>query len=263
MKVLLLGGGKGKSLWPISRDNLPKQFSKILFEKSLFQRTIEFLREVVNVNDIFVIAPEKFKFFVKNQSMEILKTSSVNHIVEKESRGTLKAVSLGISHLIQNDVSENEIVIILNSDQIWKTSVNNFSNAVSEVTSNIPFGKIACFISSKSRDLRDKVEFEDIKNSIFGQFIGFSQKSKFSNLGIYVSFLRCFRDLIQDVFSSALETIIENDSFDGITFEDTISRKPQNILTFNWDVEVIDIDSISDISKVIDVDRSGNFLSGD
>ncbi len=263
MKVVLLCGGKGMSLWPISRDNLPKQFSKVIFEKSLFQRTIELVKELVSANDIFVIAPEEFKFFIKTQSVEVLKVSSVNHIVEKEPKGTLKAVSVGISYFIQNEVSEDETVLILNSDQVWKVSFDEFSNTISKVVLNIPFGKVVCLVSNKSKKLKDKVELYTSKGAMFGKFVRFNEKSRFSNLGVYISSLRGFRDIIQGAFSKSLETIVQEDVLDGVPFEEVISRRSEEVLVFNWDVEIVDIDSISDISDIIGCDRNGNFVSGD
>jgi len=41
MKTLILAGGSGTRLWPLSREFLPKQFIKLLDDKSLFQKTVE------------------------------------------------------------------------------------------------------------------------------------------------------------------------------------------------------------------------------
>ncbi|MEN2998104.1 MAG: sugar phosphate nucleotidyltransferase [Brevinematia bacterium] len=263
MKVLILCGGKGKTLWPISRDNVPKQFSKTIFSQSLFQKTLELWREVVPSEDIFAIAPEEFRFFVKSQSIEVFRTSPVNYIPEKDSKGTLKAVAMGILFLTQREVSDSETVIVCNSDQVWRVTLEEFHKTVYHLIDNLPPGKVLCVASSRSKHLKDKIETEGVKGSAFRKFVKFSRASNLSNVGVYISYLGTFRRIIQETLVRSIESIIEEESFNNVAFEEVIAKSSENVLVYNWDIEVVDIDNISDVSILIDKDQNGNFFSGD
>ena len=54
MKAIILAGGSGERLWPLSRKNYPKQFLKLNGDKSLLQQTAERLLSVVSIEDIVV-----------------------------------------------------------------------------------------------------------------------------------------------------------------------------------------------------------------
>lgn len=265
MKVVILCGGKGKTLWPISRESVPKQFSKTIFDKSLFQRTLSLWTNYVPISDIFAVAPEEFKFFVKSQSIEVLNGSSVSQIFEKKPEGTLKAVCNALLSLTLNEVKDYEIVVIMNSDQIWKITEEKFLEIIEILSTNVGTDKVVLLASTRSKSLKDKIEvdFNSRKDSHFKNFVKFSKSSKFSNVGLYVSSLKGFKDLIQIGFSKSLESIIEDSGMRGISFEEAISKLPERCLVYLSDVEVIDMDSIEDISRLVDKDKSGNFFTGD
>mgnify|MGYP000043815719 CR=1 FL=1 len=52
MKILMTAGGQGTKIWPFSRKNSPKQFQKIIGDKSTFSHNIEMLLEKANYNTI-------------------------------------------------------------------------------------------------------------------------------------------------------------------------------------------------------------------
>ena len=69
---VILAGGSGTRLWPLSRDNYPKQFLRLYNEKSLLQNTVERIKIIFDIDtDIIVVANEDYKFIIKNQLEEI------------------------------------------------------------------------------------------------------------------------------------------------------------------------------------------------
>lgn len=263
MKVIILCGGKGRTLWPISRDNIPKQFSRLIFDKSLFERTLEIWSELSPAEDILAVAPQDNKFFIKSQSIEVFKTKHIKHLQEPYARGTLKAVAYAILNLIQNEVSNSEIIVISNSDQIWRIDKENFSKMFNNTINKLPPDKIIAIASSKAKFLKDKILTEKVNNSSLQKFLSFSKTSNLSNIGLYISYLSVFRDIIQRAYSKSIESIIEDETLDGVRFEDAISRVPENILVDDWKVDVIDIDNLDDISLLLDKDKNGNYIKGD
>lgn len=65
MKVIILAGGSGTRLWPLSRGRYPKQFIKLQGNKpSLFQEAFNRSMLLADVDDIYVVTNEKYKFLV-------------------------------------------------------------------------------------------------------------------------------------------------------------------------------------------------------
>lgn len=79
MKFIITAGGQGTKLWPLSRDNYPKQFNKLIGDKTLFQLNVEALLTRYSPNDIFVSVSEKYVDYVRIQAPLI---PLENYIVE-------------------------------------------------------------------------------------------------------------------------------------------------------------------------------------
>ena len=54
-KVIILAGGRGKRLWPISKENLPKQFLPLITKESMLEITIKRAMKIVDPKNIYII----------------------------------------------------------------------------------------------------------------------------------------------------------------------------------------------------------------
>ena len=96
MKTLILAGGKGTRLWPLSRELMPKQFIK-LFSESLFQKTVRRALYHSSPDEIYVITNKEYRFRVLDDLEELgVKIPEENVILEPEAKNTLPAICLGI-----------------------------------------------------------------------------------------------------------------------------------------------------------------------
>ncbi|MFH7835468.1 MAG: sugar phosphate nucleotidyltransferase [Candidatus Aenigmatarchaeota archaeon] len=67
MKPIILAGGSGTRLWPLSRRKFPKQFLKFDSDKSLFQETIERLINSLAFKDCIIVTNKDYKFLIFDQ----------------------------------------------------------------------------------------------------------------------------------------------------------------------------------------------------
>lgn len=116
MKSIVLAGGSGTRMWPLSREQYPKQFLKF-GKTSLFQDTIERCLEISNISDIFVVTNEPQKFFVSGQIKEMgYDISKDNILIEPKGKNTLPAICLGMKKI--EDMFGRSIVGIFPSDHL-------------------------------------------------------------------------------------------------------------------------------------------------
>lgn len=108
MKVIILAGGSGTRLWPLSRDRYPKQFIKLQGRKeSLFQETFNRSLLLANIDDIYVVTNERYKFLVMGAVDELgYEYCEDNILVEPEPKNTLPAIYAGINEIIKKVMTQ-------------------------------------------------------------------------------------------------------------------------------------------------------------
>ena len=112
---VILAGGSGSRLWPLSRNLHPKQFINLINETTLFQDTI--LRLPKDTLEPIVICNEEHRFLAAEQLRQINK-SSQGIIIEPEGRNTAPAVTLASLKLI-NDYKDATI-LVLPADHLFR-----------------------------------------------------------------------------------------------------------------------------------------------
>jgi mannose-1-phosphate guanylyltransferase/mannose-6-phosphate isomerase len=98
MKVIILAGGSGTRLWPLSRERYPKQFVKLPGAKrSLFQESFCRGLLLAGPSDIYVVTNLDYKFLIMGQVEELGCDYGEDRIlVEPEAKNTLPAVCAGV-----------------------------------------------------------------------------------------------------------------------------------------------------------------------
>jgi mannose-1-phosphate guanylyltransferase/mannose-6-phosphate isomerase len=71
MYTLILAGGKGTRLWPLSRELMPKQFIRFFNGNSLFQMTVRRALLLSSPDEIYVVANREYKFRVLDDLSDI------------------------------------------------------------------------------------------------------------------------------------------------------------------------------------------------
>ena len=103
MKTIILAGGTGSRLWPLSRKRFPKQFVRIQNkETSLFQDTFLRAHKLSPVEDIYVVTNQDYQFIVKGEIQALgLAVHEGNILIEPEAKNTLPAIYAAVHEINQ------------------------------------------------------------------------------------------------------------------------------------------------------------------
>ena len=136
-------GGSGTRLWPLSRKSYPKQFVKILGDKSLFQQTaIRFNGSgLLQFSDPLIVTNENFRFTVVQQLSDLnMRASQI--ILEPQPKNTAPAILAAASLALTRD--ENALLFIAASDHRIDED-EKFSESIQRAIPSVLDGKIATF----------------------------------------------------------------------------------------------------------------------
>ena len=110
MKCLILAGGSGDSLWPLSRKNYPKQFMNIKEGRSLLQETV--VRNMPFCDEFVIVTKESYRNIVNGQ-MKAFQSLKYRLILEGSPKGTAAAIMLG--NMFCN---QSELVFVVTADHL-------------------------------------------------------------------------------------------------------------------------------------------------
>ena len=119
MKVIVLAGGKGTRLWPLSRGSCPKQFLYFGDQYSLLQKTLMRFIGICSQQDIVILTNQSYYDLVYSQCLQIDQNCCYNILVEPESKNTGPAIALGIKYLQESQgLSSDEVILVAPSDHL-------------------------------------------------------------------------------------------------------------------------------------------------
>ena len=126
---VILCGGSGTRLWPLSRKSFPKQFLSLSDNKnSLLQNTQIRLRKLKNIQKPIIVCNEEHRFLVAEQMRSInIKPDSI--LLEPFGKNTAPAITLAALKAVHEDENSNPIILVLSSDHEIKNE-NKFLEVI-------------------------------------------------------------------------------------------------------------------------------------
>lgn len=129
---VIMAGGTGSRLWPMSRELYPKQFLRLHGEQSMLQETVSRLKGL-DVKEPLVICNEQHRFLVAEQLRQIDQLSN-NIILEPVGRNTAPAIALAALNAILKH-NDDPLLLVLAADHVID-SIDHFHKAIQQA---IPF----------------------------------------------------------------------------------------------------------------------------
>lgn len=286
MITIIIAGGSGTRLWPLSTKDYPKHLLSLTNDKSLLQNTVDRVQRLAKKDHIFVITEASHANHVVAQLDGLPKE---NVLIEPGRRGTANCVLMGLSHVKKLKLPVDEPIIYLWADHLIRDNEGFAASALRAGELSKGEGKLVfigveptqpatgfgymqkdgpvegwfnAFHLEKFREKPDKKTAEEYFNS--GAYLW--------NTGYLVGSLTTFEKAMRDFapsLSEAYAELLGARNFEQVylalpsqTIDTVLSERVTNGLvipgTFDW----VDVGSFGDLLAVSSTDEDGNHVWG-
>ncbi len=133
MYVVIMAGGGGTRLWPLSRPDRPKPFLPLVGRETLIQRTVARVTDLVGPDDIYCVTDRRYGSLVQAQ------VPSVRLIVEPSAKNTAAAIALATAAIERDD---DEVMLVLPADH-WVRDETLFRSVLADAQEELAVGSEA------------------------------------------------------------------------------------------------------------------------
>lgn len=285
MYGIILAGGSGSRLWPISRELYPKQLLNLNSDKSLLQVTFNRLKTFIPEQNIINITNTKHSSNVRIQLSELTKSPVI--LSEPVAKNTAPAIAACTKYIIQTTNSD-PIILVAPSDQIIN-NIEKFQDSVKKGEKLAQEGYLVTFgieptypetgfgyINTgdkiaegfKVKEFVEKPELEIAKKFI-------NEGTYFWNSGIFMFKASTFlqeaekhapniMQIINEIdFSKSNEIpFVTFDKMPNISFDYAVMEKSDNIALVKLESDWVDLGSWNSIYDISNKDKDGNVFVG-
>ena len=292
---VILSGGSGTRLWPLSRSSFPKQYLKIDDKEkyTLIQKTFKRLKGIKNLLNPIIICNEEQRFIVAEQMREIdVKPKSI--LLEPVGRNTAPAIAMAALKASSNE--EDPLLLILSADheiKDGKNFINTINNGIKvasegrlvtfgvrpespetgygyieaneQLSQDIPYSSIKRFIEKPKKEIASQL----IKDTRFtwnsGIFL-FQASTILNELSrLEPKIIKICKDSLKDENYDFNFQRINNDSFKScpnISIDIAVMEKTNLGTVFLLEAGWSDVGSWKTIWKNSEKDKNGNSING-
>jgi mannose-1-phosphate guanylyltransferase len=273
VKNILLCGGSGTRLWPLSRKLAPKQFNPMINGESLFELTF---KRNAKLCDDFIIVAGQDQYFLALDQIQKIQTKIPHMVLEPVGRNTAPAIALACHQL-----DPNEIVLVTPSDHLITkseqyTKTMKRAQELAQQNFLVTIGIEPAYPETGYGYIQangeDVVSFKEKPNAATAKSY-LEQKNYFWNAGIFVFKAGVFLEELQKYRNDIYEASKIKSSFDGgfmrITMEQMLAipadsidyavlEKSQKVKVVSADMGWSDVGSFDSLSENIKNDLELN-----
>lgn len=283
--AVLLAGGSGTRLWPLSREELPKQFLALHNESSLLCNTLGRLNRAVRELHISVVAAERWRSIIRHQAQPYLLDNNLRLIEEPSGKNTAPAILLACLTLLNEGIPEESLLIVSPSDHIIGQE-KDFSLALQDAIDTARTNRIVLLgiVPTHPETGFGYIQSKKMEGQSYYPVNQFVEKPKFEvaegylregdwfwNSGIFVFKLRTF---MQEMHlhcpelafkaASGLHSYIDAwDKLPNISLDHALMEKTDKLALVPLDAEWCDIGSWDAFYSLTGKDSNGNVHLGD
>lgn len=291
--TVILAGGSGTRLWPLSRKNFPKQFLKLYGNRSLLQHTFARMAALSSEEAVYVVTNQEHFYNVLNQVCEISPDFPEDHIiVEPEGRNTFPAIVLALRHLKeQAEMTANDSIVFTPADA-YVAEEDIYLATIGSALNHSLRGLVVIGITPSTADTNyGYIEKGALENGIL-RAKSFREKpdtataehyyasgNYFWNSGLYIGTLGTFLCEIAEhtpealaLYQCGLDALTKGfRSLPHLSIDHALTERSKNVFvvqgTFGWS-DVGSFDALSEVldqrgvnyAKHVGVDSSGVFV---
>lgn len=289
---VILAGGSGTRLWPLSRTHYPKQLLKLFGDVTMLQQTLIRLKGLPDLAEPIVVCNEEHRFMVAEQLQELgHKNASI--LLEPVARNTAPALAIAAIHAAE--LADDPILLVLSADHMIR-DVDVFQQAVSHAVIAAQQNYLATFGVQPTRPETGYGYIKTSKGAAanFAPVEKFVEKPNLETAEAYLSEGCYFWNSGMFVFKtsvflkeltaqspelvSAVKTAqekskqdldfirIDKESFaqaPNISIDYALMEKSKNVVCVSLDANWSDVGDWKSFSDLNDKDLSGNSFIGD
>jgi mannose-1-phosphate guanylyltransferase/mannose-6-phosphate isomerase len=143
IQPVILAGGTGTRLWPLSRELYPKQLINLIGSRSLLQTTLERVNELSDTLPPIVVVGEEHRFLTKTQIDDLGTFSEYHLLLEPVGRNTAAAIC-GAALYAKQYLDESAVLLVLPADHLI-TAKEAFAASVKEAVKLAKDGSLTTF----------------------------------------------------------------------------------------------------------------------
>ncbi|MDF2566497.1 MAG: mannose-phosphate guanylyltransferase/mannose-6-phosphate isomerase [Massilibacillus sp.] len=284
MKIVILAGGGGTRLFPLSRTCFPKQFLKVNNDKSLLAQTVMRFLPVVQPSDIIIVTNADYVYHVQSE-LEECNASAAHIVLEPAARNTAPAIALAMKYCMEELACTNdEVLLVTPADHMIKAE-DLFVKAIKQAVQIAQNDKLITFgiKPDKPETGYGYIETGKVYDSGY-EVVSFKEKPEFLvaqqylekgnyfwNSGMFAfsigfminEFEKYQPEIIAHLEKSYAEVLADFSSMPNISIDYAIAEKATAVVTLELPCYWNDIGSWDAMYEVLPKDDCGNAMHGD
>lgn len=263
LKAVIMAGGKGERLWPLSTEKRPKQLLRLFSGRTLIEETVERLLPIIPKKYIFIVADNNLAAKIK----KII--PGVNFIIEPMPKGTAACICLAALHLHPED-----IMIIETSDHVYN-DVRAYHDYLRQAIAHAKDDAIVLLGITPSRPHTGFGYIEIGKNlsknayavTSFREKPNLKTARKYAasgkflwNSGVFIAKAKVMLDTIREFMPKTYHSVRERNfsSIEPVSIDKGVMEKKRGLVVINAAMHWDDVGDLLSIGRIAPKDSSNN-----